>query len=321
VSIKITNNWKAAPLGNGWAWDDYTEPYMVERSMMPIYGNILKFKFINDTLQSIPYRLMDILISSDFATEDWGKFEHRIKSRFPEKFTIERMQGTEQYQFKKSEKKFESIEIPFKANNELTQQLLRDTFKNISINIGKILSPLTGLQFEKIHSQPTDSLLTPMMHRSDNFFAEQTLLMASNEHLGLMNDAAIIDSLLNNDLKDIPQRPTWVDGSGLSRYNLFTPQSFIFILNKMKNEFGLERLKKILPTSGEGTLKDYYTNDSTFIYAKTGTLGGTIALSGFLITKKNKLLVFSILTNNFKGRATAVRRAVEHFITDIRKKY
>jgi D-alanyl-D-alanine carboxypeptidase/D-alanyl-D-alanine-endopeptidase (penicillin-binding protein 4) len=89
----------------------------------------------------------------------------------------------------------------------------------------------------------------------------------------------------------------------------------------MKNEFGLNRLKGILPTGGTGTLKNYYLSDSAFLYAKTGTLAGTIALSGFLITQQNKLLIFSVLANNFKGRATAVRRAVEKFIQQIRRQY
>src|SRR5207253_2251461 len=95
----------------------------------------------------------------------------------------------------------------------------------------------------KLYSQPTDSLLKPMMHNSDNFFAEQTLLMISNEKLGFMNDAAIIDTLLRADYKSLPQKPRWVDGSGLSRYNLFTPQDFVAILEKIKAEFGMERIK------------------------------------------------------------------------------
>src|SRR6202012_1707914 len=50
-----------------------------------------------------------------------------------------------------------------------------------------------------LHSRPVDSLFCPMMHNSDNFFAEQTLLMVSNQRLGVMKDAKIIDYLLNND--------------------------------------------------------------------------------------------------------------------------
>jgi D-alanyl-D-alanine carboxypeptidase/D-alanyl-D-alanine-endopeptidase (penicillin-binding protein 4) len=159
------------------------------------------------------------------------------------------------------------------------------------------------------------------MYRSDNFFAEQTLLMSGARRLGVMDDERIIDTLLNTDLKDLPQRPQWVDGSGLSRYNLITPKDFVWLLNRMKNEFGMERMKSILPTGGAGTLSNYYKQDSGFIFAKTGSLSGVIALSGYLITEKNRLLIFSVLVNNHQGNAGAVRRDVEAFLQDIRKKY
>ena len=40
------------------------------------------------------------------------------------------------------------------------------------------------------------------MHRSDNFYAEQTLLMVSNELLGEMNEEKIIEKVLHTDLAD-----------------------------------------------------------------------------------------------------------------------
>ena len=148
--------------------------------------------------------------------------------------------------------------------------------------------------------------------------AEQVLVMLQQQSIWQMqpqiNTEALINAIVKNNLQDVPQTPIWVDGCGLSRYNLFTPQSFVYIINKINNEFGIERVKKILTTSGQGTLKNYYTNDSNFIYAKTGTLSGVVALSGFVITKKNKLLIFSILTNNFVGKARLARRAIEKFI-------
>ncbi|MCB0777817.1 MAG: D-alanyl-D-alanine carboxypeptidase, partial [Chitinophagaceae bacterium] len=160
-----------------------------------------------------------------------------------------------------------------------------------------------------------------MMHRSDNFFAEQMLLMVSNEMLGVMNDERIIDTLLKTDFKDLPQRPRWVDGSGLSRYNLFTPQDIVFILNKMNNEFGMDRIKEILPTGGEGTISNYYKTDSGYIYGKTGTLSGVVSFSGFLYTRKGKLLIFSTLVNNHNNSATEIRKAIEKFLQGIRNRY
>ncbi|MBK6937264.1 MAG: D-alanyl-D-alanine carboxypeptidase [Chitinophagaceae bacterium] len=177
------------------------------------------------------------------------------------------------------------------------------------------------MQKNKIHSQPTDSLLKPMMHRSDNFFAEQSLLMVSNETLGYMSDEKIIDTILKTDFKDLPQKPRWADGSGLSRYNLFTPQDFVAILSKMKNEFGMERIKVIFPTGGEGTISNYYKADSGYIYAKTGTLSGVVAFSGYLYTRKGKLLIFSTLINNHQANAADIRRTIEKFIQGVRNKY
>ena len=76
-----------------------------------------------------------------------------------------------------------------------------------------------------------------MMNRSDNFFAEQVLLMTSQQLLGTMNDRAIIDTILKTDFANFPQKPEWVDGSGLSRFNLTTPENYITLLQKMEIEF------------------------------------------------------------------------------------
>src|SRR3954454_19959167 len=131
-----------------------------------------------------------------------------------------------------------------------------------------------------------------MMHRSDNFYAEQSLLMVSNEILGVMNDEKIIDTLLRSDYKEMPQKPSWVDGSGLSRYNLFTPQDFVFVLNKMKSEVNWNRITTIFPTGGTGTLGIAYKDLQGKIFAKTGTLSNNTALSGFIITTSKKILIF-----------------------------
>jgi D-alanyl-D-alanine carboxypeptidase/D-alanyl-D-alanine-endopeptidase (penicillin-binding protein 4) len=145
--------------------------------------------------------------------------------------------------------------------------------------------------------------------------------MVSQTKLGEMSDAHIIDTLLKTDLSDLPQKPHWVDGSGLSRYNLFTPNDFVTLLNKMRHEFGMTRLQLILPTGGRGTLSGLYKQDSNYIFAKTGTLSGVVALSGYLYTKKNRLLIFSVLVNNHTGSAAAIRRRVEAFLTGIRDRY
>ena len=308
---KITLNlsqWNDQGLGNGWSWNDYNESYMAERSIMPMYGNVARFSNQIKSLKVIPE------LFSGFVTRDSSRDENLYPS------SVHRELGANNFFIDGESDKETIIETPFyTGDEEIILKLLSDTLHK-AVFQSRLLDG-SNLSRIIIHSQPTDSLLKITMHRSDNFFAEQVLLMVSNEKLGIMNDQRIIDTLLNSDFKDLPQKPRWVDGSGLSRYNLFTPQDFITILNMMKNEFGMERMKVILPMGGTGTLTGYYKADSNYIFAKTGTLSAVVALSGYLYTKKNKLIIFSVLVNNHQAPATAVRKNVEKFIRGIRNNY
>jgi serine-type D-Ala-D-Ala carboxypeptidase/endopeptidase (penicillin-binding protein 4) len=288
-------------LGNGWSWNDYKEYYMVQRSGFPIYGNVIRLKWESPE---------KVLSAPKFFQKDFF-----VAQKMDNGFEVIKSWEENKIIFWNGAEK--NKEVPFRPDIATISGLLEDTL-GIKIYVNYSESPF---QRSVIHSQPTDSLLKPMMHRSDNFFAEQSLLMVSNEKLGIMNDAKIIDAILKTDLKDLPQKPRWVDGSGLSRYNLFTPQDLVAILNKMKIEFGMERLKVILPTGGEGTLSNYFKTDSGYIYGKTGTLSGVVAFSGFLYTKKGKLLIFSTLVNNHQSSATAIRKTIEKFLREIRLHY
>ncbi len=287
----------------GWNIGDINESYMPERNELPVYGNILKIFKVKDTIRTIPQ--MFFPANDNPQIKNW-------------KLEYERATMNENiFRPVPSSTTFSKQEIPFVTGRYMSAWvLLSDTLKK---KIGLYKYAISNWQ--KVHSQPTDSLLKPMMHRSDNFFAEQSLLMVSNEMTGVMNDAKIIDSLLKTDFKDLPQRPRWVDGSGLSRYNLFTPQDFVTVLNKMKNEFEWNRITTILATGGEGTLTNYYINLKDRIFAKTGTLSNNVALSGFLISKKNKTIIFSVLVNNHMGNTTQIRKAVEKFLTSIAEKF
>ena len=302
------------PLGSGWSWNDYNEDYMAERSAFPVYGNLVRFDLRNAKPRSIP---SVEIIPNDPQDRKW--VENRITSAYNEKrFRVQRNLNANKFFIVTTTGSYVPEEIPFRTDNEFIADVLGDTLKEGHDVFTRSEGPLQyKYRGTVIHSQPTDSLLKIMMHRSDNFFAEQSLLMVSNERLGVMNDNRIIDTLLRTDLKDLPQPPRWADGSGLSRYNLFSPKDFVYILNKMKNEFGMDRIKVILATGGRGTLSSYFLANKDRIFAKTGTLSGVVALSGFFYTKSDKLLIFSVLVNNHHGSATGIRRAVEKFLQNV----
>ena len=308
--------WKENALGSGWAWNDYDELYMTERSPMPVYENAMMVTE-SESKDGQPYTI-NLETNPPLQISNRTQLDTSLRTvKFKRDFSSNNFLLTGPGKGTSVKSK-----IPFVTNGiESALDILRTNPLNIDIQLNSNRkSEIVNRKYNIIHSQPTDSLLKPMMHLSDNFFAEQTLLMVSNEKLGYMNDRAIIDTLLKNDLKDLPQKPVWVDGSGLSRYNLFTPQTFVKLLEKMKDEFGMERMKNILPTGGEGTLSSLYKSISNQIFAKTGTLSGQVALSGYLFTKNNTMLIFSILVNNHTNTASNVRKAVEKFVLDLWEK-
>jgi serine-type D-Ala-D-Ala carboxypeptidase/endopeptidase (penicillin-binding protein 4) len=309
--------WNEQPLGAGWSWDDYNDDYMVERSPLPVFGNVIRWiqekekddkqggEFDSTTsVYSVPEINWKVGFSKDTASRHF--FVRRSLDENDFKLTL----GKERYKFQ---------DVPFVTRGMASAlELMKDTIDKEIHLIQGLVNDYSDIR--TIYSRPVDSLFRPMMYRSDNFFAEQTLLMAGARKLGEMNDAKTIDSLLETDLKGLPQRPEWVDGSGLSRYNLFTPQDFVWLLDRMKTEFGMDRMKHILPTGSVGTLSNYYKIDSGYIFAKTGSLSGVIAHSGYLFTMKNNLLIFSVLVNNQVGSAGKVRKEVETFLHSIREK-
>jgi D-alanyl-D-alanine carboxypeptidase/D-alanyl-D-alanine-endopeptidase (penicillin-binding protein 4) len=136
-----------------------------------------------------------------------------------------------------------------------------------------------------------------------------------------MDYVAFVDIIIRQEFTFLPQPMRWADGSGLSRYNLNTPENYIAILKQMHAKFGEVRVKQIFEKGGEGTLSAYYKNFPGSLYAKTGTLGGQIALSGFIYTRRQQKLYFSVLVANHMSKTSAaVRKAVEGYLVEIAKR-
>jgi D-alanyl-D-alanine carboxypeptidase/D-alanyl-D-alanine-endopeptidase (penicillin-binding protein 4) len=137
-----------------------------------------------------------------------------------------------------------------------------------------------------------------------------------------MNSSFVIKSIKEKYLEDLPDAVKWVDGSGLSRYNLFTPRSIIKLLEKIHVELPQEKLFSILANGGKsGTVKNMFkTADEAFVFAKSGSLSGVYNLSGYLISKKGKTILFSLMNNNFTKPTSQVRKEVEKILLEVRNR-
>ena len=292
--------------GSGWSWADYAEDYQPERSRMPIYGNVVHFYQSNKKLEAIKpfYFFKDIVDLGKAEEKNWSR--SRTGNRF---FTTNENNKSKYFQVPFSQEDMPMVKA---------LELLNDTLgKKISF---QKQSTLPATSYKIIKTVATDSLLKIMMLRSDNFYADQIVLMASEQLFGKMDDAVLLDSTKKLFFADLPQKMRWADGSGLSRYNLNTPENYIAILQQMHSKFGEARVKNIFEKGGEGTISAYYKNFPGTMYAKTGTLGGQVALSGFIYTPKQQKLYFSVLVaNHMSPSSTQVRRAVETYLTKVTK--
>ncbi len=292
--------------GSGWSWADYAEDYQPERSRMPIYGNVVHFYQSNKKLEAIKpfYFFKDIVDLGKAEEKNWSR--SRTGNRF---FTTNENNKSKYFQVPFSQEDMPMVKA---------LELLNDTLgKKISF---QKQSTLPATSYKIIKTVATDSLLKIMMLRSDNFYADQIVLMASEQLFGKMDDAALLDSTKKLFFADLPQKMRWADGSGLSRYNLNSPENYIAILQQMHAKFGEARVKNIFEKGGEGTISAYYKNFPGTMYAKTGTLGGQVALSGFIYTPKQQKLYFSVLVaNHMSPSSTQVRRAVETYLTKVTK--
>jgi serine-type D-Ala-D-Ala carboxypeptidase/endopeptidase (penicillin-binding protein 4) len=110
------------------------------------------------------------------------------------------------------------------------------------------------------------------------------------------------------------------DGSGLSRLNLVSPNQIVRLLDYMSNHPFFNDFYPSLPIAGkDGTLagRMKHTKLTDHLRAKTGSLAHTSTLSGYLRTRKDELVAFSIMGNNILSSSPEVRALQEDLCQQI----
>lgn len=291
-----SNNFRDEKFGPGWAWDDYQYYYSPERSGFPLYGNVLTIEN-NDTLSIQPDYFKDSILPISYA--------------------LNRDQKKNHFYFDISKK--DTLEIPFIVESSLTRILLERSLQRKIHSTDNM--PVENMKV--LYGMPADTVYKRMMQVSDNFLAEQLLILASSTLSDTLSSEKARQFVLENHLSEVRQPPRWVDGSGLSRYNLFTPESIVHVLYKLYLEIPKERLLQFFPTGGEsGTLEDWYPgNPIPYLYAKTGSLSNNHCLSGYLMTKSGKTLIFSFMNNHFMEHPNEIKKRMQTVFEKLRDNY
>jgi D-alanyl-D-alanine carboxypeptidase/D-alanyl-D-alanine-endopeptidase (penicillin-binding protein 4) len=298
------SNFYTSHFGAGWAWDDYNSEFSAERSPFPIYGNLFTVDRKGSLLMVYP-PFFDQFLSMGERKEK----EEIIRGIYSNDFEFH--PGLYQTRNRK-------WNIPMRVDQQLITNLLSDTLKRnvIPVNIRK--PPLA----QPVYSILTDSLYSVLMQDSDNFIAEQLLLMCADLVRDSLQTEIAIKYSLANYLNDLPDKPVWFDGSGLSRYNLFTPRTIVKVWQKIYDLVPREKLFALLATGGvTGTIKKWYKGETPYIFGKTGTLSNNHVLSGFLVTRSGKILIFAFMNNNYVAPTNDIRKNMEEILKNIYEHY
>ncbi len=298
-----TTQFQSPAFGQGWAWDDYNGYYQPERSPFPLYSNLVTAKLDADTLFIEPARFASQVRRAEPAVRpDFIRDLHSNSFSFYPPLRINNR----------------TFEVPFITSDSLLISLLQDTLK---IPVKKVDQALSK-EAKILYNTPADSVYKVMMQESDNFLAEQLLLQAS----ALVSDTLAVEPAIRlmqqSYLSDLPDKLVWVDGSGLSRYNLFTPRSVVAVWKKIYEKVPEQRLFSLLAQGGKnGTVRNWYKADSPYIFGKTGTLSNNHSLSGYLITRSGKTLIFSFMNSHYLASTSDIRRNMQNILEYIRDNY
>ena len=196
--------------------------------------------------------------------------------------------------------------------------LLKTTLLEKGVNImGDVVQgtvPSDAYSVAKHLSPPLADILKLMNKPSDNWIAELVFKTIGAEVIGepgtWKKGRDVVSGFLAEIMDELPMH-RFVDGSGLSRYNLLNAELLTRLLVYMYHNFEvMPEFLSSLPIAGvDGTLKNRMQGVSAekVLRAKTGTLSGVSALAGYTVTADDEVFAFGILISHYVGPARSAR--------------
>lgn len=293
------------PMGPGWNWDDLGAYFAAETSTLPLFGNT-------------------VLVAQD-SVRGWVIYPDFLDSlkRLPVSGTAHPQRepfgrGIRLPENTPSAPGCHAIPI-WQASSWSREVFSQQYGVQPAWNENGLLASTTSAPDGLWYACPTDTVLRRMMHQSDNFLAEQLLLLCAVERYGTIQPQDVRAWVTDTLLSTMHPQPRWVDGSGLSRYNMNSPAFLAHMLHALWQTQDRSRLLDLFPEGGkEGTLRHHYGHLK--VWAKSGSMTGVYCLSGFLKGADGNMRVFSIMVNGFTCGQEPVRAAISDVLTAIHDK-
>lgn len=292
-------------LGVSWMWDDEPFGYSAQLSALAVHKNFVTVTMTpGKTVAAPPVLSME-------PANTYVKLSNQLKTVDGDKrsITVERLRGKNEVIVSgtigikaTSYQEDVTMEDPALFVGELWKQEL--VAQGIKINPNSVMKKTTvanGVPFHTHLSKPLREIIVELNKESDNFYAEMLLktLGATQKGRGSFEAGSeVVADVMKT--AGIVTGFTQVDGSGLSRFDLITPEQMITLLKFVQDQEYRDVLEQSLPIAGvDGSLQNRLkgTAAEAKVLAKTGSMGGVNSLSGYVTAKNGNKIVFSILIN------------------------
>ncbi len=327
-------------LGYGWSWDDETYWYAAEISGLSFNDNNVDFA-IEARRPGQSARVTWQPYNTDYVRVINKTHTAPADSALDEGYS--RKRGTNIIELSSrvpaGKTDFESLTV---ANPTLFfVHVLRQTFvqqglvvegQPVDVDELSIKPDYGSARFQRVavhRSPPLSGIAKVVNKRSQNFYAEQVLRTMATLYAGEDEDLTPGSAAMGLDVAMATfvkagidtSRIQLVDGSGLSRMNLVTPEMTMALLQYMDqhpDDAVRTAFYESLAVGGrDGTLQFRFRRGAASggkVRAKTGTLGNVSAISGYVPAADGTPLAFVLMCNHYTVPGRTVRRAQDRVV-------
>lgn len=205
---------------------------------------------------------------------------------------------------------------------EVMADLLRDSGIEIvgRVRVSSRPAPVPGAVLARFESPPLAEMLRPVLTDSDNWIAEMLLRQVALAVAGEGRDDVGLDlerRLLEEEVQLPPGSFELDDASGLSPYNLITPEAVVELLRWAWRQEWRPAFLAALPGRAEGTLGAWRSLPP--LAAKTGTVRHALALAGYADFEGREPLVFACFFNHRPGDRGRMRDEIAGLVNRWRR--
>ncbi len=317
------------PQGNGWMWDEGDGWYAASVSGLNLNDNCVEISLRPGAAGSHP--LLNLYPHTGYVTINNEAFTLTDTTGYP-RLTVARRWETHSniidikgalLTTSPEVTRIRNIEDPARYAGIVFKELLEQAGVKVGGPVLKGPVPPTDVKvLEHLSPFLTESNLN-LMKTSDNLTAEVFVKMighiATSQTGSWPAGLTVVKTFLADSVGIDTTSLFLADGSGVSRYNYSSPDHLVQLLTYAYRDYSINaEFLAALPTGGwDGTLRKRLRNQDVNrrIRAKTGTLSGVSCLSGYIFSKYQGPLAFSILMNGYVGEAKPYQQLQDQICT------